>query len=460
MKALIVGLIALFLNSAWSAPNNALKEYMQNGWYYSALHRFLLDHGKAPHVTKEHLKVLESLLTRTGVEILQDYKQDLIGRFSTPSVNFHFGRLYVERADYQTAIKYLSLVPDDHRYASESLYLRSFAEVKLGKKLIEVGHHLNSCISLAKNKEKKVSSGPLQRYYQFIRESCMIFAARESFNQQEWQKSLDYYKVISKKSFKWPYLLLEMAWASYHLGDYNRTLGLLVTYQNPLLEGYFIPEAEVLNALSYYRLCLWQDSMNVVDHYYEEFKNKTEVLHRILMTHKDSQTYFYELLKMKAQEREKIHPFVHKLALQVSKEMRYMLDMATITKIDNEITKMRKAGAKQSRMIVHLEALKDNWKGRINYYAKEQFIRFINQVYAFSEEMFKVKLEILAQKKDLIYKKRELVSSRSRGSFDEVKRTKFEYFWKFNGSFWADELGDYSFGLQSNCQTKRKAEQI
>lgn len=458
MKAFILSFLILF--SALEANSKNLKNYMQNGWYFSALHRFLLDYGKAPTISKDHLKVLESLLTRTGVEVLQDYRQELIERFDSPSIHFHFGRAFVERGDFDNAIKKLKLVPESHRYASEALYLKAFAETKRGKKLGEVGNDLNLCISLAKQKEKKVSSGPLARYYQFIRESCVIFAARESFNQNEWQKSLDYYRSVSKKSFKWPNLLLEMAWSTYHLGDYNRSLGLLVTYQNPLLESYFFPEAELVTAMNYFRLCLWEDTLNVVDHFYEEYKNKTEVLHRILISQKDSQTYFYDLLRMKAQEREKIHPFVHKLALQISKEMRYMLDMSTIKKIDIELEKIKKADAKNTKMIAHLEALKENWKGRINFYAKEQYIRFINQVYFFSEEMFKIKLEVLSQKKDLIYKKRELVSSRSRGSFSEVKRSRFEYFWKFNGSFWADELGDYSFGLQSNCQTRRKGDKL
>ena len=66
---------------------------------------------------------------------------------------------------------------------------------------------------------------------------------------------------------------------------------------------------------------------------------------------------------------------------------------------------------------------------------------------------FKIKLEILARKKDLIYSAKKLASSRARGDLSEVKRSRFELFWKFEGAFWADELGDYSFGLESNCKT-------
>ena len=32
-----------------------------------------------------------------------------------------------------------------------------------------------------------------------------------------------------------------------------------------------------------------------------------------------------------------------------------------------------------------------------------------------------------------------------------VERNEKQYFWDFNGEFWADELGDYVFALKSEC---------
>ena len=33
----------------------------------------------------------------------------------------------------------------------------------------------------------------------------------------------------------------------------------------------------------------------------------------------------------------------------------------------------------------------------------------------------------------------------------DVPRRDYQYFWSFNGEFWNDELGDYVFGLESEC---------
>ena len=67
--------------------------------------------------------------------------------------------------------------------------------------------------------------------------------------------------------------------------------------------------------------------------------------------------------------------------------------------------------------------------------------------------MFNLKLELLSKKRDEIYNAKALAEApRARGSDANVNRKSNQYFFDFNGSFWADELGDYSFGLQSSCK--------
>ena len=74
--------------------------------------------------------------------------------------------------------------------------------------------------------------------------------------------------------------------------------------------------------------------------------------------------------------------------------------------------------------------------------------------------MFNLKLELLSKKRDEIYNSRpDQKTDRGRGAETNIKRKTSQYFFDFNGSFWADELGDYSFGLQSKCvaeKTKNK----
>ena len=44
---------------------------------------------------------------------------------------------------------------------------------------------------------------------------------------------------------------------------------------------------------------------------------------------------------------------------------------------------------------------------------------------------------------------------RDRGDISYLTRNEKQFFWSFNGEFWADELGEYSFSLDSKCKLKK-----
>ena len=61
-----------------------------------------------------------------------------------------------------------------------------------------------------------------------------------------------------------------------------------------------------------------------------------------------------------------------------------------------------------------------------------------------------IKLEMLSQKKRRLYEQADN-GKRQRGDIQYLPRNEKQYFWDFNGEFWADELGDYVFALRSEC---------
>jgi hypothetical protein len=71
--------------------------------------------------------------------------------------------------------------------------------------------------------------------------------------------------------------------------------------------------------------------------------------------------------------------------------------------------------------------------------------------------MFNLKLELLSKKRDDLYSSEAKESEkRNRGNESNINQKSNQYFFDFNGSFWADELGDYSFGLSSQCKKEEK----
>jgi hypothetical protein len=455
MKTLIA-LILLATTTAWAqAPAVPLSKKLEDKkYYYSALNEFFKE-TYVREVTKDDLSRLEELLYFTGIELLEDYEPSMLARFPTSSTRFILGRQAIQKKDFKIAAALIDKIHPDHRYYPESQLLIAQVYADQNKKDMEFAA-FDRCQVSAEKQEKRAASEKIGRYFRMVNEICLVNRARHHYKHGNYQAAIDSYNKIPKRSYKWPYILLEKAWAYYQLGDFNRALGLLITYKSPLLDTYFFPEAEYLSALSYFRLCLYDDTLTIINQYYQFYRPRFQALEAVLRQHKDSKNYFYNLMFRPGDELKKHETFVRQIVTRMKKQTRFSLDFNSIYKINQEMKRiLREKKEVQHKLIPHLASVRENMITKINYNAKADIFNFLQSVPFFSSELFKVNLEVLSRKKDLVYSGKKLVADRSRGDLSNVKRTRHEEFWLFHGAFWADELGDYSFGLKSNCQTVR-----
>ena len=85
-----------------------------------------------------------------------------------------------------------------------------------------------------------------------------------------------------------------------------------------------------------------------------------------------------------------------------------------------------------------------------SYVRKQLIVKYALLRKAFTD-MGYIKLEVLKRNKSDLYQKRSIKANK-RGNIKYLKRTEKQYFWGFNGEFWAEELGDYVFALPSECR--------
>ena len=450
MKWLLLLLISFPALSQTLSDNLESKKY-----YYSALNEFFME-TYSKEITEKHLERLEKLLYFTGIELLEDYEHTLLEKYPTSSTRFILARRYFVKKDYKKSLEYFAKVHPDHRYYPEALLLT--AQVYGNKnEFKKEEENYTSCQKAAEKEEGRADGVKIKRYYRMIYEICLTNKARRLYKEGKYKESIDAYGQIPKQSYKWPYIILEKAWAYYQLGDFNRTLGLLLTYKSPLMDTYFFPEAEYLAALAYFRLCLYEDSLIVINQYYQFYRPRFTQLENVLRKNRNSQSYFYNLMFKPGEELKKHEDFVRHIITRLKKQTRFSLDFNSIHKLNQEMKRIQKNEKKaaQDELLGHLASVKENMINKINYNAKTDIFNFLETVPFFSSELFKVNLEVLSRQKDLVYSSRQLVNTRSRGDYSNVQRSRFEQFWKFEGEFWGDELGDYSLGLKSSCQTVR-----
>ncbi|MCO4754126.1 MAG: hypothetical protein KC478_06575, partial [Bacteriovoracaceae bacterium] len=186
--------------------------------------------------------------------------------------------------------------------------------------------------------------------------------------------------------------------------------------------------------------------LSVINRFYNTYKPRSEALKKVINS-QNSELYFFDLMFKPLVDSEKEHQFLRNLITQTSKRVKYSLDLNSLYSINTEIFHNHK----DANMEKLLRTQKDI-KEQINHYVKVSMYKFINKTHELSKDMFNLKLEVLAKQRDLVYKREKLGADRARGNKENVERKDYQEQWEFNNAFWADELGDYSFGLESNCK--------
>ena len=101
-------------------------------------------------------------------------------------------------------------------------------------------------------------------------------------------------------------------------------------------------------------------------------------------------------------------------------------------------------------LLTNIKTIIDEIKTTMGAYVRSSLVSKYSELYSAFEGMSYIKLEVLAQRKERLYQTDE-IEGKKRGDVRYIERNDKQYFWTFNGEFWADELGDYVFALRSEC---------
>ncbi len=405
--------------------------------------------------------ILLNLVIKTGIHSFSKMSKETADYYidQSPTLNFILGLESFYKQRLPDSIKFFNKIPADHPLSAEKYFILATAN-GLIKEYSQANRHYEQCQKMADEKRNKTSSESLKRYFSVISESCVIHQARLLYEQKKFKKAVVIYAKIPKTSYLWPYTLLEKGWAYYKIQDYNRTLGLVSTYNAPILADYFFPEAEVLRALSYYRMCWFEETNKVANEYLSQVE-KSEQLEKTLREYNES-SFIKEVIKLTRKGTGE-QSFVQGLILQIKKRIRFSQDLLSYLRLQKELKSIKTM--KRNALIKKVEKVLKTMlvvKGRrFNSYVRRQMFTFLNDMNKFSREMLKITIEITTKKRSDLYKSIEKgeetsvnAANRIIGSLDNVRRIGTEQLYGFHGEFWADELGDYSFSLNSNCKNQ------
>lgn len=436
--------------SSSNEKNNLLNDLMSNNLIYSAqeIIRNDLEKGIWDSKFENYLNVIFSDI---GTEQLDRVK------FGNSQLNASKNLLYLEgknalrnnkfKIAQENLIK--SLKPEMSFYANQ-LFLLASAQLLSGDKNL-ANNNFMECEAILKNNISEDES-LFGNEKKIILDSCILNQARLDFEQGNFQLANKQYEKIQKSSLVWPEILYEQAWSSFYLGNYNRTLGKLVTYQSPFFDFIFNPEVDVLEALSYMEICYYQNTQEVVNKFYEKYADDAKYLKGFLKKFEDQSEKVGSLL-INIKNREEIkNPLLKRIFNSINKDLVFKRLIQNYQGIKDELILIK--NYPQRKYVSYLAKKLKASEKRQRYLIGAYGLRILSRADRLLDKSFRgmsyIKLEILKKEKEKFFGK-----DYKTGKVGDLKNVDFDsthYLWDFNGEFWADELGDYVFSLKSDCK--------
>lgn len=451
------------LDQVWPLLKNqdgSVKNYPQivsilvsNKLYFTSIPYIKEYLTKSPRISPIMDKLIDEVVTQVGMRQFDVLPSRILEKTSSPMVQYILARKNFRRGRYSRTIELLgSKIPSSHPTKPFSLLLEASA-LSIKKKYQTAISVFERCVEVSERNLGKYNSYNRKRQLEINRDYCRVGISRTEFAAKKYDDANLSYLDLPKKSPIWPEILFEEAWNSFYQKDYNRTLGKLVTYKAPILDYIFNPEIEVLKGLTYLEMCLWNDLNKVVEDFYKEYEVDSVQLEKLLKYQKKNYKYFYLMAKARRGGKVKGNKLYNKLLKYLISDPTYLEMYESFQNARQELSIVKRMERSQLKTIfgINLREALVLQRNLIGAYVRKGLHNNLRDVKKSFEHMSYMKLELIKRKKMALYNA-VYQPGRSRGDIQFLQRNEKQYFWTFNGEFWADELGDYVFSLESECK--------
>lgn len=398
--------------------------------------------------------LIDTVVTQVGVRQFEVMPIAFLARSNAPTLRYIVAKKSFRAGNYDKAIATLKNgISDVHPVKPFALHIEAASLMLQGKNTQAVEAY-RECIRNSNSQTSRTKDQNRLRQLEINRDNCTVGVARALFSDKKFEAANLAYLDLDKRSHVWPEILFEEAWNSFYMGDYNRTLGKLVTYKAPILDFAFNPEVDVLKALTYMELCLWSDANTTVESFYGQYEKDTANLISQLRSFGNDYKKFYMIAKDALENKSTNNKLLDRLLAGLARDPAYREIYDSFQAGRNELEIVNRLSNDRHKRVL-IDNLKDSMltqRNLVGAYVKTNLFNKLRAIRKTFEGMSYIRLEILSRRKEELYSTTQADSPRGRGDIAYLKRNEKQYFWSFNGEFWADELGDYVFALKSECR--------
>ena len=343
-----------------------------------------------------------------------DQTYGFITGLTSDFINYYQGEYDWEHGLFEWGDEHFTKIPQDSYYYYKFLFKKALRELYSGQ--------IDQAISLFKIVIKELPDKDI------LKDDARKTLARLYYEKGNFTEADLLYQQIEMNITEQASNLLERAWIHYRMGNAERAMGLLYSFEAPSYKNSFTPEFYIIKSFIYKDVCHYRRAMEVLDEYKTRYGGALEsIYHR--GRPQDNQAMLLVILNKP----------------KVQRTWRFLNLLEREASLAGEVID---PGLKD--YLTSLYGLKlDEWKSKFRLLVLDHYEKMANEMLQFEEEAHLMEYEIGL---DMYQRVRDVHYAKTDDAGDQKSDPDTQVIYNFQGEFWNDELDHYQVELPNKCE--------
>jgi len=301
----------------------------------------------------------------------------------------------------------------------------------------------------------------------YLREQADINIARVYYETKQYREGLMAYGQVSRDSEAWLNTIFESAWTFFMIQKHNNTLGQIHTIHSPFFENRFFPESYILQAITFLRLCRFDDVKDSLRLFRTRYKPVFDDVKTMLGQYEGRTKGFFKLVYDYDVGSLNRYKKAWSILDALKRSDAYREARNTVRFSDQELARLGSYSGRwgSSGLLDELKTFLQKKKDVAVVDAGKRLYNEGTAYYAYLRELSDqtrlINAEMLLGKINDLRKKINVGVSDKKANFigglQPLKVGQDLEYWPFEGEYWEDELGGYVFNIGSKCNTSNES---
>lgn len=474
-----VGFYAIMKNKEWDRLHETARYYYAESLFRMGLYQAseyqlaeILFEGPESHYFISSLLKLLAVTYKTEDErvlfaVLSNVNYSSLPKKFANELTYYLGKINFYNGQDEQAIQMFSQVKDYSSFYPKAKYFLGVIQVRQQM----YAEAMKSFTELKEMPDDKYLGGDIKKL-----KGMAELALGELYYAAAWKAqnklamfnvALNYFSNVGRDNQQWFDSLFARTWASLMIGRFDATLGTVVTLRSPFFTDIYFPEVNIVEAVTYYNLCQYDEVNKVIDHFFGVYPNYAQKMTAWLesVSTKTGLDIYKELLKMYKDAQEGKPTALPEAVLKnILTESLFQRKFSHIKEIEKELAIIENSPEAFKKSVIALDVSK-KMMYQLTTLRNEAGIWLVQRVQNLNGELAQliadmraIRFEMTDSQKSAL-EKEELYGKNLKE--EDKKQTESEmnpsvpdgyYYYPFDGEYWEDELGYYFFNVQNACK--------